>query len=172
MAATPWQPLSSLLRRYGLAPDGVMRAGEPAPYQLSMILGKLRNSDGLEVRIKLNDPMGSWRTFPPGQWHAYEALPNDQLRYAPTGKVYSFAQVRWGTAAKAPKLPPMEQRIDLIAPHVKPDLTAEAIFKTALVDNPRHKLLMCSRRTRQEAVKFALGRLTVPCGRIRFVTIA
>jgi hypothetical protein len=170
MAATPWQPLSSLLRRYGLAPDGVMRTGEPAPYQLSMILGKLRDSDGLEVRIKLNDPMGSWRTFPPGQWHAYEALPNDQLRYAPTGKVYSFAQVRWGTAAKAPKLPPMEQRIDLIAPYVKPDLTAEAIFKTALVDNPGHKLLMCSRRTRQEAVKFALGRLTVPCGRIRFVT--
>ena len=166
MATTPWQPLSILLRRYALAPNGVARAGEPAgPHRLSMTLGKLRDSDGLQVRVRQDDPMGRWRTFPPGQWYAYEVLPNDQLRYAPTGKVYSFAQVRWGAAAKAPKLPPMEQRIDLITPYVKPDLTAEVIFKTALVDNPGHKLLICSRRTRQDAVKFALGRLTAPCGR-------
>jgi hypothetical protein len=166
MAATPWQPLSILLRRYALAPDDVMRAGEPAgPYRLSMILGKLRDSDDLQVRAKQDDPPGRWRTFPPGQWYAYEVLPNDQLRYVPTGKVYSFAQVRWGAAAKAPKLPPMEQRIDLITPYVKPDLTAEAIFKTAMVDNPGHKLLKCGRRTRQEAVKFALGRLAARRGR-------
>ncbi len=90
------------------------------PYRLSMILGKLRDSDGLQVRVKRDDLLGRWRTFPAGQWYAYELLPNDQLRYAPTGRVYSFAQVRWGAAAKAPKLPPMEQRIDLIPPTSSP----------------------------------------------------
>jgi hypothetical protein len=162
MAATPWQPLSILLRRYALAPDDVMSAG---PDRLSVILGKLRDSDGLQVRVKQVDPPGPWRTFPPGQWYAYEVLPNDQLRYAPTGKVYNFAQVRWGAAAKAPKLPPMEQRIDLITPYAKPGLTAEAIFKTALVDNPGHKLLICGQSTRRDAVKFALGRLSASCRR-------